>query len=104
MSAIAQSVAIGIGYIRKSNERPVKRGKTRYDNIALRKYKIGQRVVGVRDPMARHGVLVDAYVTLNNGYRNPAYVVRCDCDGKDRVFQGLRSEDHKFNRGYWDEK
>ena len=58
-----------------------------------RNYVVGQRVYGVRTPSAHRGEFVRAYVTLNNGWRNPAYVVKCDIDGKERVFQQLRPAD-----------
>ena len=71
--------------------------KSEHDSIKLRAHKIGDRVIGRRLPDRFPGILVDAYVTLNcriNGvtiYRNPAYVVLCDKDGKRRSFQSLRS-------------
>lgn len=62
------------------------------DKIALRKYKLGDLCVGHRAGSVSHlrvGVLVDAYVTVNGIYRNPAYVLEC-VDGKRRVYQCLR--------------
>lgn len=59
-------------------------------NFVSRKYVIGDRVVGRRSPKEFTGTFVRAYCTLNNGYRNPAYVVKCDIDGKERSFQGLQ--------------
>jgi hypothetical protein len=59
--------------------------------LTPRKFKIGQAVVGVRQPQEQVGILVGAYATINNGYRNPAYVVKCDSDGKERSYQHLRA-------------
>jgi hypothetical protein len=56
-----------------------------------RKYTVGDAVYGVRSPTAYQGVFVRSYVTLNNGWRNAAYIVKCDCDGKERSFQVLRA-------------
>jgi hypothetical protein len=58
-----------------------------------RNYVVGQAVYGVRSPTAHKGVFVRAYVTLNNGWRNAAYIVKCNVDGKERSFQVLRSAD-----------
>lgn len=60
--------------------------------IVSRCYTEGQRVIGLRSPKAYHGVFVRAYATLNGTYRNPAYVIKCDVDGKERAFQGCRDE------------
>jgi len=67
------------------------RAKTEIGQMVSRKYAIGEAVFGVRSPSAYRGIFVRAYVTINNGFRNPAYVVKCDIDGKERVFQVLRS-------------
>lgn len=56
----------------------------------------GDRVIGVRGqgypkpPVKEQGTYMRMYVTLNNGYRNPAYVIRLDRTGKERVFQHLQ--------------
>jgi hypothetical protein len=62
---------------------------TNTEPAVSRKYKIGQEVIGRRAPNYFTGTLVRCYVTLNNGYRNMAYVVKCHEDGKERSFQML---------------
>lgn len=57
-----------------------------------RAHPIGQRVIGKRSPNEYVGVFVRAYCTVNGIYRNPAYVVKCDIDGKERSFQCLGVE------------
>lgn len=57
-----------------------------------RSYKVGDIVYGLRAPTAHAGTFVRAYVTINNGWRNPAYVIKCDVDGKERSFQILRPQ------------
>ena len=54
-----------------------------------RKYKIGQEVIGHRSPDHYTGTLVRTYATKNGPYKNMAYVVKCNRDGKERSFQGL---------------
>lgn len=62
------------------------------DSINLRKYKIGDKVIGLRRGSKSHGtvgILVDAYVTINHNwrtYRNPAYVIETP-EGKRLSFQ-----------------
>jgi hypothetical protein len=53
------------------------------------KYKIGDRVKKGSEP----GELVKQDVTVNDGYRNPCYHIKCDSDGKVRKFQGLVKEE-----------
>lgn len=62
---------------------------TRYEPVVKCKYTAGQRVVGRRFPVKYEGEFVRSYVTVNNGFRNVAYVVKCDFDGKERSFQGV---------------
>lgn len=62
----------------------------RDETFVSRKYVVGDRVIGRRTPDQFIGTFVRAYCTLNNGYRNPAYVIKCDIDGKERSFQGLQ--------------
>ena len=57
-----------------------------------RKYAIGQKVIGHRCPNYMTGTLVRSYVTINHGYRNMAYVVKCDTDGRERSFQLISAE------------
>jgi hypothetical protein len=63
--------------------------------LVPRNYEVGDRVIGKRSPIAYRGVYVRAYVTLNNGYRNPAYIVKCDIDGKERSFQHMQKISHE---------
>jgi hypothetical protein len=70
-----------------------KRPNTRRADMVSRKYNIGQRVFGIRSPYNFTGILVETYCTLNNGFRNPAYVVLCEVDGKTRSFQCLVADD-----------
>jgi len=56
-----------------------------------RKYKLGQRVCGVRGNDRSWGTLVETYVTLNNGFRNCAYVVLRERDNKAAVYQCLKA-------------
>ena len=77
-------------FSRSTRGRPRKNNPT--DVMVSRKYDIGQRVYGIRTPNAFAGELVRTYVTLNEGWRNPAYVVKCDVDGKERSFQMCRDE------------
>lgn len=61
--------------------------------MTSRKYKVGDRVIGRRAPNEFKGTFVRSYVTINQNiisYRNPAYVIKCDNDGKERSFQTLR--------------
>jgi hypothetical protein len=69
-----------------------KKRNTIHSPMVSRKYKIGQRVIGKRSPNKYAGELVRTYCTLNNGYRNAAYVVKCDTDGKERSFQVVGAE------------
>lgn len=78
--------------IQRLHEKAALRHGTR-DSIKLRKYKLGELYVGHRLGSPGHlraGVLVNAYVTLNWIYRNPAYVLKCLEDGKERVYQGIK--------------
>ena len=72
---------------------PNKKKPTVYDAI-VSKYKEGDRVYGIRLPNAFIGTVVRTYCTVNSNrsgkYRNPAYVIKCDVDGKERSFQLLR--------------
>lgn len=65
------------------------------EQIVSRAHPINERVYGCRFPDAYIGTFVRAYVTINENnsgrYRNPAYVVKCDIDGKERVFQSICS-------------
>ena len=72
-------------------ERSKKRNTIQAPMIS-RAHPIGQRVIGKRSPATFAGVLVRTYCTINNGWRNPAYVVKCDIDGKERSFQCLAAE------------
>lgn len=69
-----------------------KRKKNPTEPMVSRLYTEGQRVYGLRRPTAYLGVYVRSYVTLNNCWRNPAYVIKCDVDGKERSFQTCRDE------------
>ncbi len=67
-------------------------GPTIKDTICMKKHKIGDEVRGSRANSKYHmipGVLVEAYVTLNGGFRNPAYVIEYP-DGNKRSFQNIR--------------
>ncbi len=66
--------------------------------MVSRAYTIGDRVHGIRSPNAYAGELVETYVTINDSYRNPAYVVKCDIDGKNRSFQCCRKESEPVNK------
>ncbi len=62
------------------------------DSLKMWKFEIGDLAVGIRVGSSGHlmiGILIDGYVTINEGYRNPAYVLNC-VDGKIRSFQGIR--------------
>ncbi len=53
-------------------------------------HKLGDHLVGKRGGTKGNyvpGILVETYYTLNNGYRNYAFVLLCDEDGKKRSFQ-----------------
>lgn len=71
-----------------------KRRKTRFDTMVSRKFTIGEKVIGIRSPDKQSGILVRSYVTINTNksgtYRNPAYIVKCDSDGKERSFQFIK--------------
>lgn len=72
------------------------------DDIQLRKFKLGDVCVGKRLGSASHlkvGTLVDAYVTVNNNYRNPAYVLQ-DEDGKLRTYQSIEKLE-EFSDSIW---
>ena len=72
------------------------------DEIQLKKYKLGDVCVGKRYGSSSHlkvGTLVDAYVTVNYPYRNPAYVLRCE-DGKLRTYQGIEKLE-EFSDSTW---
>ncbi len=68
-----------------------KRNTIRVDMVS-RVHPIGERVIGKRFPTEFVGTFVRAYCTLNGHYRNPAYVVKCDVDGKERSFQCVQAE------------
>ncbi len=74
---------------------PKKRKVNPKEPIISRNHPIGERVYGCRFPIAYTGTFVRAYATINENrsgtYRNPAYVVKCDIDGKERSFQFIRS-------------
>jgi len=54
----------------------------------------GMRVIGIRKGATHYyelGTLLYSYYTVNHGYSNNAYLVKCDSDGKTRSFQFLKS-------------
>lgn len=87
-----------------SGPNPGRKSRPRKGSVVLErkswKYKIGQRVIGFRRDGRPHaeerGILVRIYSTINgNGpwcYKNPAFVVRCDSDARERVFQNITAE------------
>ena len=67
--------------------------KTKKDSMISRKYTIGQKVIGHRKPSPDvSGILVETYVTINGPYRNPAYRIKCDNDGKLRSYQHITAQ------------
>lgn len=90
-------------YIIVSNSPIEKKSKRSMpDSLNLKKYKLGDLVVGMRYGSSGHlkvGTLVDAYVTINYPYRNPAYVLLCE-DGKKRVYQGIQKLE-EFSDSTW---
>ena len=72
-----------------------KKRTNKHEQSKSRKYKIGEKVIGRRSPDAYIGELLEVYVTINNGFRNMAYKIKCDVDGKTRSFQILSKIDKK---------
>lgn len=76
-------------------KRKKRKGVTVYEAAVKCKYQPGQRVIGRRSPNEQSGEFVRSYVTVNinrgSEYHNVAYVIKCDSDGKERVFQCLKA-------------
>lgn len=78
----------------KEKEQMKETKKNPIEKAFPRKHKIGSRVRGQRMGSRYHneaGTIIYAYVTLNNGYRNQAYLVKLD-NGKIRSFQHVIQE------------
>jgi len=71
-------------------EEEVKKEKTNPKiTFVSKKFKIGDWYIGCRSGSASHakrGTLVKCYYTLNNNYKNAAYILLCE-DGKKRSYQ-----------------